>query len=259
MIHYHGTPIGGPHDRAAESLNGRHAFVSFAAPSQLDIVLDACQSFACDNGAFSAWRGGKQVTDWGPYYSWVAEVMREPGFDWAVIPDVIDGSEDEQDNLLDEWPHGFSGVPVWHMNESMERLNRLVSYWPRVAIGSTGDYKAVGTRQWWLRMGDAMHAICENGYPRTKLHGLRMLDMEVFQHLPFASADSTSAAFNSHVDSAWKGTYEPPKPWRTRLLMARIEAVNGARRWAGKKQDELFPLVATFQRVHPSECPEVPL
>ena len=54
MIKYHGTPFGGSKSEAAEALIGRHAFVSFAAPDQLDICLSVCQSIALDNGAFSA-------------------------------------------------------------------------------------------------------------------------------------------------------------------------------------------------------------
>lgn len=240
MIHYHGTPIGGPHDRAAETLIGRHAFVSFAAPSQLDLVMEVCQSFAVDNGAWSAWKGGKPITDWAAYYHWIDDLRPEPSFDWAVIPDVIDGPEEAQDGLLAEWPHGDAGIPVWHMNESLTRLRRLASEWPRIALGSTGHFRAVGTARWWARMTEAMNAVCLNGKPRCRLHGLRMLDPEVFRHLPLSSADSTNAAFNSHVDAHWNGTYEPPKHWRTRVLIARIEAMNGARAWHGHHQHELL-------------------
>jgi len=240
VIHYHGTPIGGPHDRAAESLIGRHAFVSFAAPSQLEIVVSVCQSFAVDNGAFSAWRSGGVITDWQPYYDWVAEIRSEPTFDWALIPDVIDGDEKSQDALVEQFPYPSVGVPVWHMNESIPRLTELCKDWPRVAIGSTGAYQDPGTPQWWGRVAEAMLAVCVDGQPSCKLHGLRMLDPAIFTHLPLSSADSTSAAFNSHVDAAWKGTYEPPKPWRTRVLMARIEANNSARKWLGGEQKRLF-------------------
>lgn len=241
MIHYHGTPIGGPHDRAAESLLGRHAFVSFAAPSQLEIVVSVCQSFAVDNGAFSAWRSGKAITDWAPFYEWVAGIKNEPTLDFALIPDVIDGTEREQDDLVEAWPYPEIGVPVWHMNEDVARLVRLCSAWSRVAIGSTGAYKDPGSSLWWSRMADAMNSICVDGKPPCKLHGLRMLDPGIFCHLPLASADSTSAAFNSHVDAAWNGTYEPPKAWRTRVLMARIEAWGSARSWESVRvQQRMF-------------------
>jgi hypothetical protein len=70
----------------------------------------------------------------------VARWKNHPGFD-CNHSDVIDGGEDENEALLDEWPHGeFYGVPVWHMNESDERFIRLCNEYPRVAIGSCGDY-----------------------------------------------------------------------------------------------------------------------
>ncbi len=42
-----------------------------------------------------------------------------------MIPDVIGSTEKENDDLLAEWPHGERGVPVWHLNESIGRLERL--------------------------------------------------------------------------------------------------------------------------------------
>ncbi|WP_081082905.1 hypothetical protein [Burkholderia cepacia] len=102
MIHYHGTPIT-PATAAVRALAGGHAFVSFQHPEQLGLVLDVAQSFAVDNGAFSAWRGGSPVTDWHPYYEWIGELNRYPSFDFAVIPDVIDGDEHANDVLVAEW------------------------------------------------------------------------------------------------------------------------------------------------------------
>jgi tripartite-type tricarboxylate transporter receptor subunit TctC len=58
--------------------------VSFRYPDQLGLVLECCQSFAVDNGAFSAWKNGDPVTDWSRYYEWVAELHRYPTFDFAV-------------------------------------------------------------------------------------------------------------------------------------------------------------------------------
>lgn len=46
-------------------------------------------------------------------------------------------------------------------------------------------------------MADAMAVIVdEDNRPRTKLHGLRMLDPAIFHRLPLESADSTNAARN---------------------------------------------------------------
>lgn len=228
MIHYHGLPIT-PDSCAVEALRAGHAFVSFPRPDQLGLAVDACQSFAIDNGAFSAWRAGSAVTDWRPYYAWARDCMRIPSCDFAVIPDVIDGDEAANDALVAEWPlPRWFGAPVWHMHESIERLGRLAREWPRICIGSSGEFAYVGDAKWWSRMGQAMHLLCDDdGYPMCKIHGLRMLDPAVFTRLPLASADSTTIGRNVGIDSRWTGAYTPPtKGARAALLRARIEAHN---------------------------------
>jgi hypothetical protein len=229
LIHYHGLPIT-PATAAVRAITNGHAFVSFKHPDQLTIALEVAQSFALDNGAFSAWRSGKPVTDWSEYYEWVSELHRYPAFDFAVIPDVIDGDEDDNDALLDKWPWAKKsphvGAPVWHLHESLERLDRLVSNWPRICLGSSGDYAQVGTNAWWIRMREAMDVICDkSGRPCTKIHGLRMLDPKIFSKFPFASADSTNIGRNIGLDSHWKGTYTPPtKEARAMIIRERIES-----------------------------------
>ena len=238
MIHYHGMPIT-PASTAKAAVMVGHAFVSFRYPDQLGLVLDVCQSFAVDNGAFSAWKSGEPVTDWSRYYAWVAELHRYPSFDFAVIPDVIDGDEKANDALLAEWPWrgdakgGCIGAPVWHMHESIDRLQRLANEWHRVCIGSSGQFAIVGDSKWWNRMAEAMNYITDkNGSPICKLHGLRMLNPDVFSRLPFASADSTNIAQNIGIDSAWRGTYTPSsKDVRALVMRERIESFNSPIFW----------------------------
>jgi hypothetical protein len=236
MIHYHGLPIT-PCTAAIAAVQAGHAFVSYAHADQLGTAVVACQSFALDNGAFSAWRAGRPVDDWSGYYKWAEKVRRVPSCDFAVIPDVIDGDEAANDALIAEWPlpHWF-GVPVWHMHESLERLERLAAGdWVRVAIGSSGDYATVGNARWWMRIAQAMRVLCdEQGRPHVKLHGLRMLDPAVFSRLPFASADSTNIGRNVGIDKHWSaGHYLPPtKEARAQIMRARIEAHNAPAEWA---------------------------
>ena len=249
MIHYHGLPIT-PDVAARSAINTGHAFVSFRKPEQISLALDVCQSFAVDNGAFSAWKSGEPVACWKRYYSWVAELQRYPSFDFAVIPDVIDGDEQANDALLAEWPwrgtakSGWVGAPVWHMHESIERLVRLALEWPRVCIGSSGAYATVGDASWWGRIAEAMNAVCDkNGSPICKLHGLRMLNPDVFTRLPFASADSTNIAQNIGIDSRWSGAYSPPtKACRAIVMRERIESHQGAIFW--ERQPVQMELVA---------------
>lgn len=236
MIHYHGTPIT-PQTAALAALKGGHAFVSFARPQDLGVAIEVCQSVALDNGAFSAWRSGAPITDWEPYYSWVQHLHRLPVIDWAVIPDVIDGDESANDALVQEWPWRESaphvGAPVWHMHESLHRLERLATRWPRICIGSSGQWANVGDARWWHRMASAMNVICDReGRPVCKVHGLRMLAPKVFQHLPLSSADSTSVARNIGLDSRWRQAYTPMgKEARAVLLRGRIEEFQGLTYW----------------------------
>lgn len=233
MIKYHGTPFSGSASEASEALIGKHAFVSYAAPSQLEICLTVCQSVALDNGAFSAWRAKKEV-NWSDYFKWVAQYQRNPKVDFAVIPDVIDGSEDDNLKLIAKWHSEIPqdslhfGAPVWHMHESEQHLKYLALAYRRICIGSSAEFSVVGSKQWKDRMDWAMRIICDDdGHPRTKIHMLRGLNPEVFTLYPFSSADSTNAGRNCSLTERWKGTYAPPSPsWKARVIMARIESHN---------------------------------
>ena len=248
MIHYHGLPIT-PATAAVRAISGGHAFVSFRHPDQLTIALECAQSFAVDNGAFSAWRSGNPITDWSLFYEWVAQLHRYPNFDFAVIPDVIDGDESANDELLAEWTwrgkDSWIGAPVYHLHESLNRLERLAFNYPRICIGSSGEFAQIGTQAWWNRMREVMDVVCDKqGRPVCKLHGLRMLNPDIFSKFPFVSADSTNIGQNIGIDSAWKGTYTPPtKEARAAIMRERIESTQTITFWDRKLeliQESLF-------------------
>ena len=209
--------------------------ISFAASDQLPLAAEVCQSFTLDNGAFSFWKAGISSDDWSDYYAFVDEWAGHPGFDWAIIPDVIDGDEEANDALLRQWPFGdVRGVPVWHLHESLERLGQLCKNWPRVALGSSGQWATPGNEAWWQRIARAMEQCTCNGRPLASLHGLRMLNPEIFRHLPLSSADSTNVARNIGLDGRWQGPYQPTnKAIRATILTQRIEATNSASAWLG--------------------------
>lgn len=234
MIHYHGTPIGGDKQGAARFLVGRHALVPFSYPADLGVALEVCQSVCLDNGAFTLWKKGGDV-DVGAYHAWVHSVAGHPSLDWCLIPDKIDGTEQDNVDLVALWLRMGSkveSVPVWHMHESLEWLDWLVTKFRTVALGSSGQWATPGTDAWWQRMTEAMSVACDDaGRPRARLHGLRMLDPEVFTRLPLASADSTNAAVNCGSLSRY-GSYLPPTAaQRAEVIAARIEAHNSAPAW----------------------------
>jgi hypothetical protein len=242
MIHYHGLPIN-PNTVATYAINNGHAFISFAGAGQLGLAIEVCQSFALDNGAFSAWKTGKPILDWTKYYEWALNLKKVPSCDFAVIPDVIDGTESDNDALLRDCPFPkWFGSPVWHMHESLERLEQLANTYVRVCIGSSGEYATIGTNKWWSKMGQAMRIICDDmGRPICKLHGLRMLDPRIFTKFPFSSADSTNIGRNVGIDLHWKsGNYLPPtKEARALIMRQRIEAHNSPSIWDFKQVEQI--------------------
>lgn len=231
MIHYHGGPIT-PLTVAHAAWTTRHAFVSFEEPSQVAFAAEVCQSFALDNGAFSKWKRGGTLDVRG-YVQWVNEWKRHPGFDWALIPDAIDGTEQENDVMLARFREAggdlLGSVPVWHLHESLDRLARLAHAYHRVALGSSGAWSEVGTTSWWERMGQALNAICDaDGRPPCKLHGLRMLNPAVFSRLPLASADSTNVARNHARE---RGLYRLTPTMGALAIVDRIERQTSAAVW----------------------------
>lgn len=246
MIPFHGTPIGGSRQDVARFLIGRHALVPFIRNEDCGIVADVCKSFCFDNSAFSAWKRDI-VIEFPAYIAWCEEWHKHPGFDFALIPDVIDGTDEENDALIEQWPAHIRGVPVWHMHESIERLQRLAREWPTVAIGSSGQWRTPGTAAWWRRMSEVMTRLCdEKGRPPCKLHGLRMLDPAIFSKLPLSSADSTNAAVNCGSLSRF-GSYLPPTAaQRAAVIAERIESNNSAAVWdiSNPIQDDFFSMDA---------------
>jgi hypothetical protein len=240
MNHYHGTPISGTNQVAETALAGGRAFISHRRRDHLQIAIDHCVGFSVDNGAFSAWRSGQPITDWQTYYNWVSDLQQHSAFDWAIIPDVIDGTESDNDHLLAQWPADLKsvGVPVWHMHESIDRFARLCDRFDRVAIGSSGQFAHPCTKPWWQRMHAAMDAVCDSqGLPPCLLHGLRMLNQAIVSVVPLDSADSTTLAINVGFDknSTIKCRHE-----RALFLRARIESIRAVSRYERPRQMDMW-------------------
>jgi hypothetical protein len=230
MIHYHGGPLGKA-PQSHEFFRGRHSLVSFQHRGELEIMAEVSHSFIFDNGSFSVWKSGKTL-DVAGYYKWVDDWRRHPGFDWCLIPDVIEGSEADNDSMISDWPFGFDGVPVWHLNESLERLETLAESWPRIAFGSTSGIEP-NSKSFWLRMAEVMDVVCDKkGRPICKLHGLRMLNPEIFKIVPLASADSCTCVMNAFMPGKQFGIYLPKREsQRANVIADRIESYNSPPSW----------------------------
>lgn len=218
MIHYHGTPI--TPNEVLLSLAGKHFCVRHTAPQNLRTCHQIGQSVMLDNGAYSKFTKGL-ATDWPGFYAWCDPWLDYPTT-WAVIPDVIDEGSQSQDALIREWPHGEKGAPVWHMDEPVDRLVRLSETWPRVCIGSTGEYWAILSDSWKARMDRAWNALAAAHARTPTVHMLRGMQLST-REWPFASVDSTDVAQNHNrpqntaraMADRWDAG-QPPARWAVR-------------------------------------------
>lgn len=223
-VHYHGTPI--TPRLALLQLHGRSFCVSHANPQDVSVCHSIGESVMLDNGAFSHWTAGREP-NWEKYYEW-CEKWLDYHTTWAVIPDTIDGGEEYNDILLFMWPFAHRGAPVWHVHEPIDRLRRLCDEWPRVCIGSSGEYSRVNSPEWRARMDKAMDVIsCEGRIPAW-LHMLRGFSVLRCGY-PFASADSTDIGRNHK------------RPQNDAVKMAiRWDAMQCPGKWVSREIQELL-------------------
>jgi hypothetical protein len=223
MIHYHGTPL--TPRRELQKMAGKHFCVSFANPGDAEWCLTHGQSVMLDNGAFSfRERGGLDPV---AFAKWVEPRLGHPH--WAVIPDVIDGEEEQQRALVKAWPHRRElSAPVWHMGLSIDWLLELSDAFPRICFGSTKQYWQVGSAAWERRADEAFNALAKRG-PLPWVHMLRGLALSGARW-PFASADSVNVARN------FKDAGVCPE-----AMARRIDAVQNPITWAVRpEQGDLF-------------------
>lgn len=191
-LHYHGTPI--TPLSAIMQCRGACFCVSFMAPQQIELSHRIGQSVMLDNGAYSAWRRNIAI-DWDHYITWASPWLDYPTT-WAVIPDSITGTEQENDLILSSrnWDRR-QWAPVWHLHESIDRLLHLCTSWDKICFGSSGQYSEAGSRQWHIRITDAFNCLQEAGSKMPWIHMLRGMKFSGSIY-PFASVDSTDVGRN---------------------------------------------------------------
>jgi hypothetical protein len=223
MIHYHGADISGGIPEALKFYNRRDVLISFPRPYQTSSISEVCRSFVFDNGAFSFWKKCTPV-NWDDFYDWVDTWNHHPRFEWFLIPDVIGGSDKENDELIAgcAFPN-YMSVPVYHVGEDFSRLENMMDKFPRVAIGTTKGFE-LKSLNFWNEMRKIFDFICVFGVPQVKVHGLRMLDPEIVSAFPFSSCDSAGACIISVYDNEWNFPYAPiTKAGRAALYADKIE------------------------------------
>ena len=199
-IHFHGTPI--TPRKELFKMAGRHFCVSFADKRDAEVCVQIGQSVMFDNGAFSVWKQGTEI-DWSDFYKWLEPRLGHPH--WAIIPDVITGTVEQNRKLLEDWPHPAElSAPVWHTDEPIDWLLELAQYdFGKICFGSTPDYEP-GSDAWRERMTAAFNKLAKSG-PMPWVHMLRGLAQIKPDGFPFASADSVNVALHFKENNTFPG------------------------------------------------------
>lgn len=145
---YHGTPMT-PIPALEAVLPGRGVCIPFARPESAQYVEPICDDRMYDCSAYTFWKQARKKgreweevnRDWTAYYKFL-EARLFTGRAWAVIPDRIAAPTQLNDALITEWPHGKErGAPVWHMDEPVERISRLLDLgYERICFGWVGTF-----------------------------------------------------------------------------------------------------------------------
>jgi hypothetical protein len=199
------------------SLAGSSFCVSHADPRDLERVIELVgdeEILVLDNGAFTHWRQGRGAIDRTKFWSWANDAQRRSPQAIAVIPDVIEGSEEE--NLLElSWAlrEGLAEFPartmaIWHMNESLDQLATMARLMNFVGFGSCAEFDVQRKRaDYMARIREASEVVDEverEHDRRPWIHLMRGLG--VFAELTrFESADSTNIAVNHNRYKAEHG------------------------------------------------------
>jgi hypothetical protein len=209
----HGTPITSANDVVLKTLGARDYLVSYHRPDQVAWVDENARTWAGDCGTFSFWREGLRGGKTGEevftpefiagYAAWCRRwcLGGSGRCKWVVIPDPIGAGTQLLDAFIRDWPADLMpfGVPVFHTDEPVGRLLRLIEQHGRVAIGAVGEHEVIGSDPFSARMDELWDAIVATFGETPWVHMFRSLQLLLPKwRWPFASHDSSDLGRNHH-------------------------------------------------------------
>ena len=138
-IHYFGADIS-PRS-VLYTLAGKHFCVSFEYSGNTEVCHRIGSSVMLDNGAYTFWRNHGCREDWTPYYDWVRPWL-EVATTWAVIPDVIDGDEAMNNQLIGAWYHALATTAAPPRSGTSMNPSHVWNACPAISSGSVLDRRA---------------------------------------------------------------------------------------------------------------------
>jgi hypothetical protein len=147
-------------------------------------VFPARPEVFVDSGAFSAKTQGEEIhlPSYCQFIRDNAEVI-----DWYANLDVIGSAEETWQNQKAMEKRGLEPIPVFHVNEDWEYLERYVEEYPLVALGGLVPHMRYTDRIMpWLVKAFKI------GEGKCVFHGFGVTSWDLLSRLPWYSFDSTT-------------------------------------------------------------------
>lgn len=159
---------------------------------EIELSRDCGMDLFLDSGAFTADTKNKTIA-----LDRYAEFIHQHGKIFSAIAnlDVIgDTGAKSWDNLKALQANGCKVIPVFHMNDDLVYLKRMLDAdYPVIALGGLVDssYKALRN---WLDFIWSTYLIDKEANPLRRVHGFGLADIKLMQRYPWFSIDAASWA-----------------------------------------------------------------
>jgi len=155
--------------------------------SNIAYFRSKASSFFLDSGAYSAFTRNEKI-DIDKYAQFIHNNIGE--FDIYANLDAIGDWKASETNQKYLESCGLKPIPVYHYNEPLEVLKRMLSEYEYIGIGGSTQLDTKGCFNFF---NECFELICnEDGTPKNRIHGFGLTKLKIMRHYPFYSVDSTA-------------------------------------------------------------------
>ncbi len=168
------------HINALVAAGGKRIMISYASPPTKNtwkMIEEHGLEVMADSGAFSIWKRGAEL-DICAYMQWIDEHNIKLYYNMDIVGDWQNTAENQK--YMED--NGYKPIPVFHMGEPWEVLDRMVNDYELIGLGGTVG-SSYGRKVTWFRQVFSRH-------PDGKFHALGVARESIIRQFPLESTDS---------------------------------------------------------------------
>lgn len=147
-----------------------------------------------DSGAFSAWRL-KCPVDINQYCNWLKQnedwIEVYAALDQIIPSDPEEAARQSYENLVFMRKQGLNPIPVWHVRESVDWLNRMLDLGCKyIGLSGTSIDSMIATDDWYELAWS--HLVDSSGAPLVQVHAFGEARESCMKKFPWTSSDAAT-------------------------------------------------------------------